>query len=224
MAATARSRSVQSALLIIGLISALLFIAEVGKPFVVVRVILKSVPLLCLMAWVRLTARDRYAALILAGLIFSLAGDILLEISADLFVPGLIAFLIGHVWYIAAFLSATRELKWPRMLPFAAWVILAYLLLFPNLKGMALPVAAYVIVIGSMMWRSSATIANPIVRWQWLALIGAILFGLSDTLLAFKKFSGVTIGQHFTVIVLYWLGQLGLALSVKRNGAPDRSG
>ncbi|MBI5567533.1 MAG: lysoplasmalogenase [Chloroflexi bacterium] len=216
MATTSRSRPLQFALLAIGLISALLFIAEVGKAFVVVRVILKSVPLLCLMVWVRLTARDRYANLILAGLIFSLAGDILLEISADLFVPGLIAFLIGHVWYIAAFLSVTRELKWPRVLPFAAWVVLAYLLLFPNLKGMALPVAAYVIVIGSMMWRASATIASPVLRWQGLALIGAILFGLSDTLLAFKKFSGVTIGPHFTVIGLYWLGQFGLALSVQR--------
>ncbi len=217
MATTARSHSVQHALLIIGLISALLFIGEVGKAFVAVRVILKSVPLLCLMAWVRLTARDRYANLILAGLIFSLAGDILLEISADLFVPGLIAFLIGHVWYIAAFWSVTRELRWSRVLPFAAWVVLAYLLLFPSLKGMAVPVAAYVIVIGSMMWRSSAIVDSPVLRWQWLALIGAILFGLSDTLLAFKKFNDVTIGPHFTVIVLYWLGQLGLALSVQRS-------
>lgn len=223
MAITSRTRPLQSVLLAVGLITALLFIAEVGKDQVVVRVILKSVPLLCLIAWVRLTARDRYASLILAGLIFSLAGDILLEISADLFVPGLIAFLIGHVWYIAAFLSVTRELKLLRVLPFAAWVVLAYLLLLPNLKGMAVPVAAYVIVIGSMMWRSSAMAASPVLRWPWFALIGAILFGLSDTLLAFKKFSGVTIGPHFTVIVLYWLGQLGIGLSVKRSGATNAS-
>jgi alkenylglycerophosphocholine/alkenylglycerophosphoethanolamine hydrolase len=217
MAITSRTRSVSFALLAIGLISALLFIAEVGKELVVVRVILKSVPLLCLIAWVRFTARDRYATLIFAGLIFSLAGDILLEISDALFVPGLIAFLIGHVWYIAAFVSATRELKVPRLLPFAVWVILAYLLLLPNLNDMVLPVAAYVIVIGLMMWRSSATLTSPVLRWQWLALIGAILFGLSDTLLAFKKFSGVTVGPTFTVIVLYWFGQLGLALSAQRS-------
>ncbi len=181
------------------------------------RVILKSVPLLCLIVWARLTTRDRYATLILAGLIFSLAGDVLLEISDDLFVPGLIAFLIGHVWYIAAFVSATRELKLPRLLPFAVWVVLAYLLLLPNLNDMAVPVAAYVIVIGSMMWRSSVVIDRPVQAWQWFALIGAILFGLSDTLLAFKKFSGVTVGPTFTVIGLYWLGQLGLTLSVKRS-------
>jgi uncharacterized membrane protein YhhN len=215
MAITSRTRPLQFALLAVGLVTALLFIAEVGRDSVVVRVILKSAPLLCLIAWVRLTARDRYATLILAGLIFSFAGDVLLEISADLFMPGLIAFLIGHVWYIAAFVSATRELKLLHGLPFAGWVVLAYLLL-PNLGSMAVPVAAYVIVIGTMMWRSSAMVDSPARRWQWWALIGAILFGLSDTLLAFKKFSGLTLGPSFTIIVLYWLGQLGIALSVKR--------
>ena len=179
--------------------------------------ILKSVPLLGLMVWGRLTARDRYANLILIGLLFSLAGDVLLEISADLFVPGLIAFLIGHIWYSVAFLSITRELNWPRLLPFAAWVMLAYLLLLPNLKDMAVPVAAYVIVIGAMMWRSATVLTQPVLRWQWLALIGALLFGLSDTLLAFKKFNGLIIGPSFTIMTLYWLGQLGLALSVKRS-------
>ncbi len=220
----ARSTWVSRGLLISGLITALLYIAGAGKSSVALSVILKSVPLLCLIVWVRLTARDRYANLILVGLIFCLLGDVLLEISADLFVPGLIAFLIGHVGYIIAFLSITRELKWLRMLPFAVWVILAYLLLFPSLKGMAVPVAAYVIVIGAMMWRSSAMIVQPGLLWQWLALIGAILFGLSDTLFAFKKFDGVTVGPSFTIMTLYWLGQAGLALSAKRDDATDGNG
>lgn len=213
----ARSTWVARGVLFIGLISALLYIADAGKSSVVLSVILKSVPLLGLMVWGRLTARDRYANLILIGLLFSLAGDVLLEISADLFVPGLIAFLIGHIWYSVAFLSITRELNWPRLLPFAAWVMLAYLLLLPNLKDMAVPVAAYVIVIGAMMWRSATVLTQPVLRWQWLALIGALLFGLSDTLLAFKKFNGLIIGPSFTIMTLYWLGQLGLALSVKRS-------
>jgi alkenylglycerophosphocholine/alkenylglycerophosphoethanolamine hydrolase len=221
MATTSRTRALQYGLLAAGLISAVLFVADVGKESVVVRVVLKSVPLLCLIIWARLTARDRYAALILVGLIFSLAGDVLLEISDDLFVPGLIAFLIGHVGYIAAFLAVTRKLMVSRVWPFAAWVILAYLLLFPNLKDMVIPVAAYVIVIGAMMWRSSTTVDRPALRWQWLAVIGAILFGLSDTLLAFKKFSGLTVGPSFTIIIFYWFGQLALALSVKRSGATN---
>jgi len=208
-----------SVLLIIGLIAAALFIADVGRTVVSLRVSLKSIPLVCLIAWVLLTARDRYASLILAGLIFSLAGDVLLEISDDLFVPGLIAFLVGHLCYIGAFVSAVRDLKWLRVVPFVVWVIIAYMILLPNLKDMAVPVAAYVIVIGAMMWRASARVGagGQTSPDQWAALIGAILFGLSDTLLALNKFNAWSIGPSFTVIVLYWLGQLGIALSVKRE-------
>jgi uncharacterized membrane protein YhhN len=208
-----------SVLLIIGLIAAVLFIADVGHAVVWLRVILKSIPLVCLIGWVVTVTHDRYAMLILAGLLFCLAGDVLLEISDDLFVPGLVAFLIGHVWYITAFLTATRALKPIRLLIFAVWVIAAYLILLPNLKDMALPVAAYVIVIGAMMWRASARVGagGRSTPDQWAALIGAILFGLSDTLLALGKFNGVLIGPSFTVIVLYWLGQSGIALSVKHE-------
>ena len=210
---------VARAWLIISLMAALLFIAEVGRDSVTARVILKTLPVFGLIGWALSAAHDRYARLIVAGLFFCLIGDELLEIGDDLFVPGLIAFLIGHVWYIAAFLSITRAWKWPRLLPFAAWVVAAYLGLLPNLQDMTLPVAAYVVVIGAMMWRASAMLEDPAARWQWLALSGALLFGLSDTLLAFKKFNGLVIGPSFTVIVLYWLGQLGLAFSVRRGPA-----
>lgn len=219
-----RSTWIARGLLIIGVVSAVLYMAEVGQGSVTLRVILKTLPLFGLMGWVLGAARDRYATLILAGLFCSLIGDELLEIGDDLFIPGLIAFLIGHVWYIAAFLSVTRESRWLRAVPFAVWVILAYLILLPDLKDMAAPVAAYVLVIGSMMWRASAVVDRPAQRWQWLALAGAILFGLSDTLLALKKFSGVVIGPSFTVIGLYWLGQLGLALSVGRSRATNKNG
>jgi uncharacterized membrane protein YhhN len=219
-----RSTWIARGLLIIGVVSAVLYLAEVGQGSVTLRVILKTLPLFSLMGWVLGAARERYATLILAGLFCSLIGDELLEIGDDLFIPGLIAFLIGHVWYIAAFLSVTRESRWRRAVPFAAWVILAYLTLLPDLKDMAAPVAAYVLVIGSMMWRASAVVDRPAQRWQWLALAGAILFGLSDTLLALKKFNGVVIGPPFTVMGLYWLGQLGLALSVARSRATHKNG
>ncbi len=210
-----------SVLLIIGWVAALLFIVGVGKETLGLRVILKALPVTCLAVWVLITARDRYASFILAGLIFSLAGDVLLEISDDLFVPGLVAFLIGHVCYIAAFASATRRLRPIRLLIFAAWGSIAYVILLPNLGGMALPVAAYVIVICAMMWRASARVGEsaPLRNDQWAAAIGAILFGLSDTLLALDRFNALLIGPTFTAIVLYWLGQFGIAWSVKREAA-----
>src|SRR5829696_1024527 len=44
-----------------------------------------------------------YRQAIIAGLIFSLAGDIFLMLPRDRFIPGLVSFLFVHVFYVAAF-------------------------------------------------------------------------------------------------------------------------
>ena len=46
---------------------------------------------------------SRYAGFILAGLVFSLAGDVFLMLPSDQFMAGLVSFLIAHLFYIAAF-------------------------------------------------------------------------------------------------------------------------
>ncbi|MFN8594651.1 MAG: hypothetical protein U0559_00485 [Anaerolineae bacterium] len=61
----ARSVTLTRTLFIIGLIAAILFIAEIGKESIGLRVILNA--LLCLIAWVLFTVRDRYAVLIVAS-------------------------------------------------------------------------------------------------------------------------------------------------------------
>ena len=45
----------------------------------------------------------RYRALILVGLVCSLAGDVLLMLPGDRFVPGLASFLVANLLYIATF-------------------------------------------------------------------------------------------------------------------------
>src|SRR5512143_3607936 len=49
---------------------------------------------------------DPYARLIGLGLLFSLAGDIWLVLPADRFLYGLVSFLLAHLCYIAAFVTA----------------------------------------------------------------------------------------------------------------------
>ena len=205
--------------LIIGLLAATGFFAGLVLDLHWLRLVTKPIPVLCLMIWLRFTARGRYATLLLAGLAFSLLGDVVLEASDSLFVPGLLAFLVAHLWYIAAFLSATRRLALLRALPFAAWGVGAYLTLQPNLGGMAAPVGAYVVVICSMMWRASARVGEGGAARsdQWAALIGAILFALSDTLIALNRFNAPIAGARYAIIGLYWLGQSGLSLSARRG-------
>ena len=139
------------ALLIVGLVAAVVYIVSLWINLPLLELITKGIPVLCLIVWVFVLPRDRYANLIMIGLIFSLAGDLLLQVSNDLFVIGLLSFLVAHLFYIAAFLGVARKGNWLRLLPFAAWGLIAFLILSPYLGSMLLPVGAYVIVIVIMM-------------------------------------------------------------------------
>jgi len=65
------------------------------------RLITKPIPLLAFLVLLR---RDTsYKRFIFAGLLFSLLGDVLLEVSSDFFIYGLLAFLMVHIMYVVAF-------------------------------------------------------------------------------------------------------------------------
>ena len=224
------------ALLVVGLIAAIVFIVSLWINLPAVELITKGIPVLCLIVWVFGLPRDRYANLIMIGLILSLAGDLLLQVSQDLFVIGLLFFLVAHLFYIAAFLGVTRKGSWVRLLPFAAWGVVAFLILNPYLGDMLLPVAVYVIVIEVMIWRAAAMVGShgPSQTFELAALLGALSFGLSDTLLAFNRFIWHDTLTFFNInqaapfiptltIILYWLGQWGLALSAGWRAKDRRS-
>lgn len=181
------------------------------------RLLAKPVPVLCLAAAVLLGRRGLYARWLGAGLLASAVGDVLLELPGR-FLPGLAAFLLAHLAYLAALLSAERRPRLARALPFAAYACAIYLLLLPGLRGLELPVALYALAIGAMLWRAAARV-DPPPRWDapWLAFAGALLFGASDTLLALDRFRGPAPGARALVLPLYWLGQLGLAASALRR-------
>jgi alkenylglycerophosphocholine/alkenylglycerophosphoethanolamine hydrolase len=219
-------RSLARILSIVGFTSAVIFIVGMWANLPAVQLITKGIPVLCLIAWLWMLPRDRFANLIMAGLIFSVAGDLVLQISKDLFVPGLLLFLVAHLLYIAAFLGVTRRGSWVRLLPFAAWGVIAFLILQPYLGNMLLPVAGYIIVIEVMMWRAVAMVgAQGKTRdFELATMLGAIAFGLSDTLLALNRFIWHDTLTMFSIteaapfiptltITLYWLAQCGLALS-----------
>jgi alkenylglycerophosphocholine hydrolase len=178
----------------------------------------KAVPLLCLLTWVW-PFHERYARLIGVGLVLSLIGDMLLGMGPDLFVAGLGAFLLAHVAYVAAYLTVTRLSSLKRGVPFALLAVAAGVFLWPRLGGLALPVTAYVVVISTMMWRSAALIGAESLgrREQWAALAGALVFAMSDGLLAFTLFVQPVPGSSYAIMLLYWAGQLGIAFSARAS-------
>jgi alkenylglycerophosphocholine hydrolase len=174
----------------------------------------KPVPVLVLAAKVFRAGPLPAARAVGGGLLLSALGDVLLE-GRGLFVAGLSAFLLAHLAYTAAFLADERRLRWARALPFVVWLGAAGALVWPGLGALTLPVGVYMIAIGAMMWRAAARV-DPGRAGALLGCGGAVLFGLSDTLIALDRFRAPIEGVRYPIILLYWAGQAGIAWSVRR--------
>ena len=171
--------------------------------------VIKPLPVLCLAAWVAAGARTTSAWLVVAGLVVSMVADVLIESS---FLAGLGTFLLAHVAYIAAFVARAGELRPLLLLPFLAWGVAVMARLWPGLGPMRWPVIVYAAVICTMMWRAAATVGQP---GGWTALIGAVLFAASDTLIALDRFHRPIPNVRAPIMALYWLGQFLIALSAR---------
>jgi uncharacterized membrane protein YhhN len=124
-----------------------------------------------------------------AGLLFCALGDVLLEL---VFVYGMAAFAVGHLFYIAAFVEWGRVLGLnKRDFPVAILVVIvsAGLLvwLFPGMGDLTGPAIAYQLIITTMVCMAF------IVKAPVLARLGAVLFMLSDTLIAAGRFANVDV-------------------------------
>lgn len=157
-----------------------------------------------------------YRALIVAGLIASLLGDVLL-IFPERFVPGLVSFLIAHLIYIVAFSQTTAgPAPWVLLVPFAIFGALVLWRLWPHLGELRPAVLIYVAVILIMAWQAASRWQASRQRAELLAALGAYLFVASDTVLAFERFRGGWRSAPFWVLSLYFSAQWLIALSVAR--------
>jgi uncharacterized membrane protein YhhN len=201
-------------LLIWGLLAAALVLVGVAADLRWLRLAAKPFIILAIIAWIW-PFRSRYQHWIIAGLLFSILGGLLLE-WPGLFLAGLIAFLLGHLAYIGAYLKATRRLAIWRAIPFFLYGLGIYALLWPGLEAMVIPVGIYILTICTMMWRAAACLGSEgqPTRGEWAALIGAILFALSDSLIGIAAFLNPLAWLTYPILILYWAGQLGIAYSV----------
>lgn len=217
---------------LVGLAAAVLFIYGLYEDIYWLRMVAKPVPVLCMALVIFLEpAKTRYQWLIIGGLLSSAAGDILLEAAASTFLFGLIAFLLGHVFYIAAFVQDSREPYWGRAALVYGYGLLIYAVLFiyGDLGSMTLPVLAYMLIICTMLWRAWARIGAPDADPEsaQTGTVGAAMFVFSDTVLAIGRF-GVLAHPllRYVVIISYWLGQLDITRSAivqRRPSAKKKS-
>ncbi len=160
-------------------------------------------------------AGPAYKTAILIGLFFSLAGDVFLMLPSDQFILGLISFLIAQICYIVAFTSGQGfSFKLTSLVPVLVYGVVIYLLLSPHLGKMRLPVIAYMIVILTMVWQAWERYRA---LGEWAALIafaGAVLFVISDTVLAMDRFRGEFGAARALTLSTYYAAQWLIASSV----------
>jgi len=206
-------------LLTIGFIAAIAFILSDQDILALywLRMVTKPIPVLLMAIYLLLLpGKGRFQWLIILGLIFGVLGDILLEYSPTTFIFGLIAFLLGHILYIIAFVLDCRR-------PGLGYAIFAYLygvvlysfLDIGDMGEMALPVLLYVLVITTMVWRAAARYHAPDSNQDSAkaGFVGALLFLASDSLLAITLFIYHIPFAGVVVIIAYWLGQLGITMA-----------
>ncbi|XP_038218878.1 lysoplasmalogenase-like protein TMEM86A [Zerene cesonia] len=176
-----------------------------GAPSVSVAAF-KCAPILCLLLCVALRARgrsphDAYARRVAAGLALSAAGDVCL-VWPQYFVAGMGAFAGAHVAYISAF--GLRPLRtWGGAAAYGAAALFLRALSPPGALRVAVPL--YALLLATMAWRGAARPGRQ--------RLGALLFLLSDAILAYSLFGGPVPYKQVLVMSTYYLGQLCIALS-----------
>ena len=184
----------------------------VAKPLSTVLVIV--VALLSLLAP---GARPSFTWLVVLGLVLSLGGDVALMLrTSRLFLAGLVLFLLAHVVYAVAFTLPNgfqpQDLVTGAVLLALAAIVFAYLR--PGLGGMQGPVLFYILVISFMVNRAISTFFGAAfsTTQAWLVTLGAILFWISDLLLAVNRFRHPFKAEPVSLF-FYYGGQLLIALS-----------
>lgn len=172
----------------------------------------KAAPALCLAGVVALVGADRGRWLVALGLACCAAGDALLEMQG-LFVAGTVAFLAGHAAFVASFVGQARGRAPLVSLPFVAWGVAALWATWPHLGALRMPVVVYVAVICAMMWRAVAAGRQRRNLPGLVGALGALSFGLSDTIIALRSWGGMADPGSLVVMGLYWAGLAGLAAS-----------
>jgi len=216
---------VESLLLLVLFIAALDWIA-IAKAWRRLEYVAKPGVMVALLAW--MWAQEGLAGMqaglgwFFLGLTFSLAGDVFLLLPRERFISGLGAFLLGHLAYLVGFnqtLPPVNVASLILLVLVGGVALQLYRRISAGLErkkqsNMKTPVLMYSVVISLMLVSALTTL----VRQDWqaapalLVSAGALLFFLSDSLLAWNRFVTSLPHGQLVVIICYHLGQVGIVL------------
>ncbi len=167
--------------------------------------------------------QSRYGKVLFAGLVLSACGDVfLLGSTQQLFLLGLVSFLLAHLVYVAAFVSWGISFRWSLLaaVPIVIVSLGVSVWLTPYISGdMLLPVRIYTLVITVMV---IAALGARGADGPGLIPLGALLFYVSDLSVAAGRFIQPEFPNYVWGLPLYYAGQVILALSVAAAIADKR--
>lgn len=162
---------------------------------------------------------SNFPKLIFAALLFSMFGDVFLMPYFDNFILGLASFLIAHVFYIVAFLRKNTSFieGLYKSKVYVSVIFLSYIFLVAFLVNsmlitdtetfLILAVSFYASII-TVMVLSSISLDKVIQnKSSKLIMLGAILFMLSDSIIAINKFSFEVNLSGLWIMSSYTFGQ-----------------
>ena len=169
-------------------------------------------------------------SILLTALLFSWIGDVILlfaDIAEIYFILGLVSFLISHIIYCILFNKQTKTTKSSKtFLLIGGVVILAYLTgmlsaLLPALGDLKIPVIVYASVISLMLFFA----LNGLLTWKkpgnQYVFIGAIVFVLSDSILAVNKFYNPIKKSSFIIMLTYLVAQYLIVTGILKLNSND---
>lgn len=185
-----------------------------------VRMVTK--PLICISLiaylWISTGLKSVFQKLIAAGLFFGWLGDIFLMLP-NKFLFGLAAFLIGQILYVIAFIRQTSPFALSRDKLYilvagflAVYSYYFYTILAPSLGVEKYPVIAYIIVIALMGLFSYTRKHHTNTSSFLLIFFGALLFIVSDSILAANKFVAYIANSGLMIMCTYMLAQYAITL------------
>lgn len=177
-----------------------------------------------LISLVAISDKFKTQKILLAALFFSWIGDVLLlfaDKSTLFFIFGLIAFLLAHLAYIFLFFKQPKinsSRFYLRFIPFVGIYLFGILsLLWPSLNEMKIPVTIYAVVISTMLLMSIKAFYEWKKPSNLLVVIGALLFVISDSVLAINKFYKPIPTSAVLIMSTYLAAQFLIVKSILTN-------
>jgi alkenylglycerophosphocholine/alkenylglycerophosphoethanolamine hydrolase len=176
------------------------------------KILMKLIPMALIILFALTThalVSTIYKRIIITGLFVSMIADGVIY----WFLAGLITFFIAHIFYIFAFRRESRK-PVPKFVAgllilygvlMAVWIAGSQFMLGETVLGVA--IIAYIFIILMMGWMAIRTRLK-------LAIVGALLFMISDSVLAIDRFVYTIPYRDAFVMVTYYAAQIFIAASI----------